>query len=63
MQVGKVYAKISFGILGFIVWSQVMALLNSDIKISNFAICWNSYKLLGTFNSKNPNRNTQSAGN
>ncbi len=63
MQVGKVYAKISIGILGFIVWSQVMALLNSDIKISNFAICWNSYKLLGTFNSKNPNRNTQSAGN
>jgi hypothetical protein len=36
---------------------------HSDVGVTNFAICWNSFTLLGTFYSKNPNNNTQSAGN
>lgn len=60
-----VYAMMSIGLLGFIVWSQdnMMALLYSDIQVINFAICWNSSTLLSTFNSKNLNNYTQSAGN
>lgn len=59
-----VYAMMSIGLLGFIVWSQnKMALPYSDIWVINFAICWNSLVLLSTLNSKNLNNYTQSAGN
>jgi len=52
----------SIGILGCLVWSW-LGLPHSDIGVINLAICWNSFTLLGTFYSKNPNSNTQSAGN
>jgi hypothetical protein len=42
LQVGKVYAKISIGILGFIVWSYLMALFFFNIiqeEVINIAIC------------------------
>ena len=32
----------SIGILGFIVWSLLVGLFNSDIKVINFAIYWNN---------------------
>jgi hypothetical protein len=54
----------SIGILGFLVWSLLsMALLYCEIEGINFAICWNSLLLLGTFYSKNLSGYTQSAGN
>jgi hypothetical protein len=56
-----VYAMFSIGILGFIVWSW-LGLPHSDMGVTNHAICWNSFTLLGTFYSKKPNSNTQSAG-
>ena len=59
-----VYAMFSIGILGFLVWSCfMMALLYCEIKVINFAICWNSLLLLGTLYSKNLSNLTQSAGN
>lgn len=59
-----VYAMFSIGILGFLVWSLLsMALLYCEIEVINFAICWNSLSLLGTFYSKNLSGYTQSAGN
>ena len=61
-----VYAMMSIGILGFIVWSLVLASLYGDIKSSifYFAICWNGLGLLiGTLNGKNSISYTQSAGN
>ena len=58
-----VYAMFSIGLLGFIVWSQMVALLYCEIKVINFAICWNSLVLLSTFYSKNLSNFTQSAGN
>lgn len=59
-----VYAMFSIGILGFLVWSLLsMALLYCEIEVINFAICWNSCLLLGTFYSKNLSGYTQSAGN
>ena len=63
---------LSIGILGFIVWSffillfaqeEMMALLHREMKVTNLAVCWNSIRLLGTFDSKNLNKYTQSAGN
>ena len=58
-----IYAMISIGLLGFIVWSfQMMALLISNFEVKNFAICWNSLVLRSTFNSKNLLNYTQSAG-
>ena len=54
----------SIGILGFIVWSRVMASPYSDIRnLINFAVCWNSLVLINTLNGKSLISYTQSAGN
>lgn len=58
-----VYAMFSIGILGFLVWSQMVALPHCEVRETNFAICWNSLVLTSTFNSKNLVSYTQSAGN
>lgn len=59
-----VYAMMSIGILGFIVWSCVMASPYSDIRnLINFAVCWNSLVLINTFNGKSLISYTQSADN
>lgn len=58
-----VYAMFSIGILGFLVWSQLVALPYCEIEVTNLAICWNSLVLTNTFYSKNFVSYTQSAGN
>ena len=66
-----VYAIISIGLLGFIVWSlncslwaaKVMALLCRETEVINFTIGWDVLKLLTTFYSTNANNYNQSAGN
>lgn len=58
-----VYAMFSIGILGFLVWSQLVALPHCEVGVTNFAVCWNSLVLTSTFNSKNLVSYTQSAGN
>ena len=66
-----VYAIISIGLLGFIVWScctlilrdVVMALLCREIEVINFTIGWKVSTLLTTFYSTNVNNYNQSAGN
>lgn len=75
---GMVYAMFSIGILGFLVWSlfsslylpgyagphkEVVALSYCEVGVINLAVCWNSYMLYSTLNSKNLYRYTQSAGN
>lgn len=63
---GIVYAIASIGILGFIVWSQLLfmvALLSCERLVTNLAVCWYSLVLIGTFMCKNPVSFTQSAGN
>lgn len=69
---------LSIGVLGFIVWSffspsssfigmlggdYMVALPYCKIEVTNFAMCWNSLVLIGTFSRKNPISYTQSAGN
>jgi len=62
--IGMVYAMMSIGILGFIVWSCVMASPYSDIRnLINFAICWNSLVLIYTLKGKSWISYTQSADN
>jgi hypothetical protein len=58
-----VYAMFSIGILGFLVWSQLVALPQHEMGVINLAVCWNSLVLTSTFNSKNLVSYTQSAGN
>lgn len=60
-----IYAMISIGLLGFIVWSffVMMALFLCEYEVINLAICWNSLVLLSTLYSKNLKGYTQSAGN
>jgi len=53
----------SIGILGFLVWSQLVALPQYEMGLINLAVCWNSLVLTSTFNSKNLVSYTQSAGN
>ena len=61
--IGMVYAMFSIGILGFIVWSQMVGLLHSDMEVINIAICWNGFTSKGTLYSNNLFRYTQPAGN
>jgi hypothetical protein len=61
--IGMVYAIISIGLLGFIVWSQLMAFIYCEINIVDFTVGWKDYKLLNTFYSLNVNNNIPSAGN
>lgn len=53
----------SIGILGFIVWSHLVALLYCEVEVINLAICWNSFMPVNTFYSNNFTSYTQSAGN
>ena len=61
---GMVYAMMSIGVLGFVVWSWVLASPHSDmwIYIVYFAICWDGLVLIGTLNGKNSVNYTRSAG-
>jgi len=67
-----VYAMLSIGVLGFIVWSDVyskniMALLLHNeiicVIINIFTICWYIFKLYNTFYSENLYNYVKSAGN
>ena len=70
-----VYAMFSIGTLGFIVWSQMVALLYCEVQVINLAICFNSSTLVNTsilalttyvktiLKSKNFTNFTQLAGN
>lgn len=58
-----IYAMGSIGLLGFLVWSQLMAFPYCEIWVINLTIGWESITLLTTFYSLNVNNMTQSAGN
>lgn len=53
----------SIGVLGFVVWSQVLAFHICENMVINFAICWNSLVSISTFNSENLIGYAQSARN
>lgn len=58
-----VYAMMSIGVLGFVVWSWFMASSYSNISIYYFAICLDSFMLISTLNGKNLISTTQWANN
>jgi len=61
---GMVYAMMSIGVLGFVVWSWILASPYSDIRaLKYFAVCLNGLVLIGTLNGKNSISYTQWAGN
>jgi hypothetical protein len=60
-----VYAMMSIGVLGFVVWSWVLASPLSDMRtyFFYFAVSWNGLVLISTLNGENLISYTQSAGN
>lgn len=58
-----VYAMMSIGVLGFVVWSQWLAFPSRDLGVIIFAICWNSLVLLSCFYITNAYSIVESAGN
>jgi hypothetical protein len=62
-QIGMLYAMSSIGLLGFLVWSQIMAFFKWKFKVINFTVCWKGWYPLITFYSSNIKGNAQSAGN
>lgn len=52
-EVGMLYAMGSIGLLGFLVWSWIMASLYIKYIVKYFTICWNNFKVINTFNSEN----------
>jgi LAGLIDADG endonuclease len=59
-----VYAMMSIGVLGFVVWSWFLASPYTDIRVYiNIAVCWNSLMLIGTLNGENSISLTKSASN
>src|SRR5947209_95608 len=50
----RVYAMMSIGVLGFVVWSQVvMALLCCEAEVINLTVSWKGFMPIDTFNSEN----------
>ncbi len=58
-----VYAMFSIGVLGFIVWSQLVGLLFCEEGLINSTVGWKDFTLLNTFYSSDVNNMVQSAGN